>query len=144
MPFSDPVFTHIKQMVDIFISKDVDEPIFEPSIHLQLEVGDVIMFPWFVFQVPLCQNDLFLGARICFFKRCQNMSASFPTTVLARRLKRDNLLTANHFKWCSQYYCHKTQNLNQIMLISIEECNCLLHPPSYLHICRHKVSRTSK
>ena len=52
-------------MLDIFISKDVDEPIFEPSIHLQLEVGEVIMFPWFVFQVPQCQNDLFLGARIC-------------------------------------------------------------------------------
>ena len=46
-----------KKMLDIFLSKDVDEPIFEPSIHLQLEVGDVIMFPWFVFQVPLCQND---------------------------------------------------------------------------------------
>ena len=60
-----------------------------------------------------------------FVLRCQNMSASSPTTVLARRPKRDNLLTANHFKWCSQYYCHKTQNLNQIMPISTEECNCL-------------------
>ena len=81
MPFTDPVFTHIKQMLDIFISKDVDEPIFEPSIHLQLEVGDVssdlkvVMFPWFVFQ-----NDLFPGARICqnmseYVRICQNMSA---------------------------------------------------------------------
>ena len=69
-----------------------------------------------------------------FVFRCQNMSASSPTTVLARRPKRDNLLTANHFKWCSQYYCHKTQNLNQIMLISIDEYKCLLHPSSYLHI----------
>ena len=60
-----------------------------------------------------------------FVFRCQNMSASSPTTVLARRPKRDNLLTANHFKWCSQYHCHKTANLYQIMLISTEECNCL-------------------
>ena len=31
--------------------------------------------------------------------RCQNMSVSSLTSTLARKLKRENLLTANHFRW---------------------------------------------
>ena len=120
MPFTDPVFTHIKQKENGCLTSSYPRMWTSPS----LSHPSICNWRW---EKSLCFHDLYSRCHFArmIFCRCQNMSASSPTTVLARRPKRDNLLTANHFKWSSQYYCHKTQNLNQIMPISTEECNCL-------------------